>query len=134
MVLLYHLVAHPRLAVVHTLDVTGRDDLHEVLVAVVILRKKDEVVVPLVGAVLDLVVVPARDIDLAADNGFDVRVLAGELVELLDTVHVSMVGDGQAGHTELFRPGKQVLNGGLAVQDGILGMYVQVNEGHNQGR
>ena len=133
-VFLQHLVADPRLAVVHTLDVARRNDLHQVPVAIVILGQEDEVVVALVGAVLDLMVVPARDIDFATDDGLDVRVLLGELEELLDAVHVSMVGDGQTGHAELFRPVEQVLDGGLAVQDGILGMYVQVNEGHNQRR
>ena len=123
-------VAHAGLAVVHALDVAGRDNLHQVLVPVVVLGQEDEMVVLAVGVVLELVVIVLGDIDLAADDGLDRRVLLGEFVELLDAVHVAMVRDGQAGHSHFLGAVEQVLDGRHAVEDGVLRMDVKVYEGH----
>lgn len=43
----------------------------------------------------------------------------------------AVVRDGQTGHPELLGPVEQVLDGRVTVQDGILGMYVQVDERHS---
>ena len=124
-VLLQHLVADPG-AVIHTLDVRRGNDLHQVLVPLQVLRQKDQVIVPL----LLHAVVPHRHVRLASDDGLDPRMLLRELEELLDTEHVAVVRDGQAGLAQLLGPVEQVFNGRLTVQDGILGMYVQMDEGH----
>ena len=128
-VALQHLVAHARL-VVHALDVSGGHDLHEVLVAVVVLGEQDEVVVLLVVVVLEVVVVVLRDVDLAAEDGLDVRMLLGHVAEVLDAVHVAVVGDGEAGHAQFFGPAEELLDVAHPVEDGVLGMDVQVYEGH----
>ena len=57
--------------------------------------------------------------------------LGGELEKLLHTVHVSMVRDGKTGHAEFIGSVKQVLYRCLTVENGILRMYVEVNECHN---
>jgi len=41
-----------------------------------------------------------------------------------------VVGDGEAGHPEFVGAVEQFFDGRQAVQDGILGMYVKVNESH----
>ena len=87
-------------------------------------------VVGTVGRILKLVVIVPGDVDLAAENRLDGRMLLGELAELLDTVHVAVVRDGQAGHPHLFGTVEQMLDGRHAVEDGVLGMDVQVDEGH----
>ena len=81
---------------------TCRDDLHEVLVAFIILRKKDKVVIASVILVLELVVIMTGHIYLASDDRLDLGKLLRHLQEFLYTIHVSMVSDGQSRHAELF--------------------------------
>ena len=132
-ILLHDLMADARLLVVFTLDMTGRNDLHEVLVAVVVLCQEDEVVVSSVVLVLELVVVVLGHIDLAADDRLDLGELLRHLEKLLDAIHVSMVCNGQCWHFELLCACKEVTDSRLAVKDGILCMYVKVDEGHISG-
>ena len=77
-------------------------------------------------------VVPYRYVDLAADDRLDIWVLFGVFVELLDSIHVAMVGDGQAGHSELLRTVEQILDRGLSVEDGILSMDMKMNKSHDR--
>ena len=130
-VALQHLVAHARL-VVHALDVPRGDDLHQVLVALVILGQEDEVVVFLVVVVLEVVVVVLGDVDLAAVDGLDRRVFGRHVAEILHAVQVAVVGDGEARHAELFRAAEELLDVAHPVEDGILGMDVEVYEGHGK--
>ena len=88
--------------------------------------------------VLQLGVVMPRDIHLASDDRLDlvlfslfVLMLVGELEELLDTVHVSVVGDGQRGHAHGFCPVEQSGYRRESVEDGILGVDVEVYECHS---
>ena len=128
-------VVHAR-TVVHALDVPRGHDLHQILIAVVILREKDKVVVALVLRILQAVVVVPRDIHLAADDGLHyevaVRILValvvGILEELLHAVHVAVVGDGQGGHAEFPGALEELPDVGESVKDGILGMDVEVYE------
>ncbi len=123
-----HLVAHPRLAVVLPLDVSRRDNLHQVLVALVVLREQDEVVVAPVVVVLEAVVIMPRDIDLAPENRLYVRVLRGKLHELLDSVHIAVVRNRKRRHPEFLRPVKEFGNGGKSVEDGVLRMDMEMYE------
>ncbi len=124
-VLLQHLMADTG-PVVHALDVGRGHDLDEVLVTLVVLRQQDQVVIPL----LLHPVVPHRHVRLASDDRLHRGMLLRELEELLHPVHVPVVRDREPGHPELLGAVEQVVDGRLAVQDGILGMYVQMDEGH----
>ena len=125
MVLLDHLVRHPRL-VVESLKAGDGDNLHQVLVALVVLRQEDQVVV----ALFFYPVVVQGDINLTADYRLHRWMVLRVLEELLDAVHVAVVRNGKARHAKFFRPFKEVSDGGMPVKDGILGVYVKVNEGH----
>ena len=105
-------------------------DLHQVLVAVVVFGQEDEVVEFLVVVVLEVVVVVLRHVDLAAEDRLHVRVLLGNVAEVLDTVHVAVVRDGQAGHAEFLRTAEELLDIAHSVEDGVLRMDVQMYEGH----
>ena len=129
MILLYHLVAHPR-AVVHALDMGRGDYLDKVFVALVVLGQEDEVVVGAVGLVLEAMVADG-DVDLTAYDGLYRGVFLGEFEELLDPVHIAVVSDRKTGHSELLGPGKEVIYRRLTVEDGVLCMNVQMSEGHN---
>ncbi len=116
-VFLYNLVAHPRLVVVFSFDVAGGDNLHQVLVAVVVLGQQDQVIVFAVLGVFDAVVVALRHINLTADDGFDGGMFFGKFKKLLHPVHVAVVGDGQAGHAHLLGAVEQMLDGTLPIED-----------------
>ena len=129
MIFFYDFVAHPR-AVVHTFDVGLGDDFHQVLIAFVILGQKNQMIVFRVGLVLQVVVVASGYVYLAAYDGLYRGVFLGEFQEFLHPVHVSVVGYGKTAHAELLGSFEEIFYGRLAVQDGVLCMYVQVNEGH----
>ena len=116
-VFLYNLVAHPRLVVVFSFDVAGGDNLHQVLVAVVVLGQQDQVIVFAVLGVFDAVVVALRHINLTADDGFDGGMFFGKFKKLLHPVHVAVVGDGEAGHAHLLGAVEQMLDGTLPIED-----------------
>ena len=88
-------------------------------------------------AVLDLRVVVACHIDLAPDDRLDlempgslVHMLACELEELLDTVHVAVIRDGQGRHPHLLGPVEQGRDGGESVKNRILRVDVKVYKSH----
>ncbi len=88
-------------------------------------------------AVLEFRVIVAGHIDLAPDDRLDlemprclVHVLVRELEELLDSVHVTVVGDGQGRHSHLLSPVKQSGNRGETVKNRVLCVDVKVNKGH----
>ena len=136
-VLLDDIMADPRLAEVETFRVGGRDDLHQILVSLVILGKEDQMVVATMVLVLELMVIVPCDIDLAADDRLDlvvsgllVHMLPGELEELLDPVHVAMVCDGQGRHAEFLGLLEKGIDGRQTIQDGILRVDVKMDKGH----
>ena len=65
----------------------------------------------------------AHDLGFTPQNRFDARI-GGDVVEVLDAVHIAVVGDGQSLHTEGFGSFDERRYGRCAVQDGILRMYV----------
>src|SRR6266511_1568070 len=69
-----------------------------------------------------------RDVDLAADDGLDAGSLRG-LEELHCTRHRAVVGERDGRHLELSGPLRQLRNAAGAVEDRVLGVDVQVDEG-----
>ena len=80
--------------------------------------------------VLERVVVVLCHIDFTPEYRFHIRILSGCLHELLHSVHVSVVSYRQCGHSELGCTCEQVAYGRLAVKNGVLGVYVKMDEGH----
>ena len=103
----HNLVRNPRLVVVLSLNMPGGYDLHQVLVAIVILCQEYEVVVVPVVVVLKSVVVMARHINLTSQYGLHSRMFVRKLHEFLDAVHIAVVGNGKRRHSELFCPVKE---------------------------
>ena len=88
-------------------------------------------------AILDLRIVMARHIDLAPDDRLDlemsgslVHVLACELEELLDSVHIAVVRDGQGRHTHLLSPVEQGRDRRETVKNRVLRVDVKVYKSH----
>ena len=121
-VALQELPVDPRLVVV-ALEVAGRDEPDQVRVALVRLGEQREVRVPLR---LRLAVV--TDVDLAADDGLHAGPLAMP-VELDGARQRAVIGQPDRGHLELCRPGDQIGDPAGAVEDRVLRVHVQVDEG-----
>ena len=101
-------------------------DLHQIEVSRVVFCQQDQVVISLF---LDPVV-SLGHVDFAADDGLHRRVLLGKFEELFHAEHIAVIRDGQGRHPQLFGPVKEVLDGRLTVQDGVLCMNVKVYECH----
>ena len=128
-VLLYDLVRDAG-AVVETLYVRGGHYLHQILVAVVVLGQQDQVIVFAVLLVVDAVVI-LGNVHLATHYGLDLREFLGYVQEVLHAVHIAVVRDGQARHSQFRSPLEELGNIGHSIQDGVLGMDVKMDERHN---
>ena len=114
--------------VIESLGKRVGDHLAEVVIAFEVLGQQDQVVAGLL--VLVLLETVFHHVDLAAQNRLDPGVRGG-VVKVLDAVHVAVVGNGDGVHAEGLGPLDERLDGGGAVEDRILGMYVQMDEiGH----
>ncbi len=137
--LLEQVPVEPGLVVV-ALEVRGRGQLHQVLVAACRLGQERQVVVELVAAVHVTagVVHPAAaggplearfagHVRLGPDDRVDAPG-AAQRVEVDDAVHVPVIGDPECGLAVGLGRGHQVLEAGGAVQHRVLGMGVQVRK------
>ena len=107
----------------------GGVQIAQVAVALLIAAQEDQVVhggVVLVYLVGEL---PGGHVDLAADDGLDPLRLAG-LVEVHHAVHHPVVGDGHGRLAQLLHPLYQQGNAAGPVQQGELGMHMQMDKGH----
>ena len=122
------IVIDPRL-IVEAVDECFRGEAHQVLVADFILGQQDEMpVFPIHLRILEGVA-PRRYVGLDPDDGLDPLLLAFP-IEVDDAVHDPMVRDSHGGLPQGFSPGHQSGDAGRSVQQGVLGMYVQMREGN----
>lgn len=126
-VLREELLINPRL-VVKSVEVRRGDEAHEVLVTVQIRCEQREVEGGFLlrdGGFLRVRI--GRDIDLAADDGPDLRLLARQ-VKIHRAIHRAVVGDRERGHPHFLR----LFHGGVhahhAVERGIFGVAVEMDE------
>ena len=129
-ILLYYLVGYTGFVIVFTLDMAYRDYLHQVLVALVVLGKKNQMVVASVLVILKSVVVMTGNVHLASYDGLYRRMFPGKFEELLDSIHIAVVRYGKGRHTEFLGTLEQFWYGRQSVQNRILGMDVQVYKSH----
>ena len=105
-------------------------ELHEVLIALVVLGEDGEV------AVLLLRVAPVEtgalgEVHLAADDGLEPHGL-GVRVELDGAVHRAVVGDRDMAHLKFTRLGHIVVDPPEAIEQRVLGVQMQVDERRHQ--
>ena len=126
-VALEELVVDARL-VVEAFGVPEGGEREEVAVARRVAGEQDEVVVTRALLAARLLQARAgRHVELGADDGLD-ALLPAFLVEREGAEHVAVVGEGEARHAELLRPADERVDGGGAVEEGEIGMAVQVHE------
>ena len=115
--------------VVEAFEKAGRNQLDEVAIAFLVLAEQDQVVIAVgIGAGL---VALLRDVDFAADDGMDALRFGG-VVELDGAEEIAMVGHGDGGHLLLGDDVHQLVDFAGAVEQGVVGVAVQVNERHRQ--
>ena len=68
-------------------------------------------------------------IKFAPDNGFD-ALLGSFGYELKNPEHIAVIGDGHGRHIVGFSLVNQLLNIGLPIEQGVLGMAMEVRELH----
>ena len=137
MVLLNNLVAHSGFSVIESFYETQGDYVGEVLIALVILGKENQVVICPVLIVLKLGIIVPGNIHLAANDrlylvllGLLVPMFVRKLEELLYSVHVAMVCNGQGRHAHGLCPVEQGGYRREAVEYGVLRVDVKMYEGH----
>ena len=117
--------------VVEALGVPDRRQLDQVAVALRVAGQQDQVIrrlAPFAGAA-PLPPVSRRHVRLHADDRRD-ALLAGQLLEAPGAVHAAVVGEPQGRHLELLRFADQVREAVGPVQQRVLGVRVEVDEGH----
>ncbi len=125
------LLADARL-VVETAQRGFRRDLRQVAVAFFVFREHQKMVVGIaVGrGALDVVVVLLADVKLAADDRLHAG-LVGRIHEMDRAEDIAVVGHGDRGHAQLFHALDELFHVAGAVEHGVVGMEMQVNElGH----
>ena len=121
-------MADARFFIILSFDMPRRDNLHQILVAVVVLGQKNKMEICPVVLVLEFMVIMLGHIHLASDDRLNLRILLRHLQELLHTIHVSMVGDGKCRHSELACTLKKAGNRRLTVKNRILCMDMKMDE------
>ena len=114
-------------------DADGRPFLKVAVTAVPEDGKANEAVIKLFAKEFHLpkssFSIARRDIRLHAEDRFDLRFLR-LFLEFPGGVHVPVVGDRQSGLLELLRAPNQVVDSIGTVEERVLGMAMQMNEGH----
>ena len=125
------ILVHPRL-IVEAVAVALGNDLHQVPVALIVLRQEHQM--PHVLVLLDVLVEagPGRRIDLTADHRPD-PLLPALPVEIDDAEHDAVIRDRKGIHAQFLRPGHQIPDPGSAVQQTVFGMYVKMGKWLFQG-
>ena len=125
------LLADPRL-VVKTVQRSFRSDLGQVAIAFFVFRQHQEMVIGIAFGrrALDVVVFLLADVQFAAHDGLHSR-----LLRRIHKVHraedIAVVGHGDRGHTQFLHPLAEFLHVAGAVEHGIVGMEMKMNElGH----
>ena len=119
--------------VVEVVHVRFGHQTHQVVVARIVLGQKQHVIQTRLGFGADLRVL--REVDLAAVDGlylfarFLLDCCAG-VAELGHAAHDAVIGNSDGGHVQLSRTTHHIFDFGGAVEHGIFGVIVQVNECH----
>ena len=114
--------------VVHPLHLTDGAQAHEVEVAVVVGGKEREVIRVAVDAPLAHEPRARRHVDLAADDRLDPGVLAS-FVKVDRAIHHAVVGHPDRRHLELRRPRDHGRDATCPIEQRVLGVVVEVDEG-----
>jgi hypothetical protein len=112
--------------VVEAVEISGGNELNEILVAFFVFAEQDEVVGAF-GAGAAIFVIVWRDVHFAADDGF-YAVGGGLMIEIRGGKEITVVGDGYCGHTAAGSFGGEFADFAGAVQQRVVRVQMKVNE------
>ena len=137
-VIFLQVVAVGTRAVIVSVGPGPADELDQILIAMVVLCQHNEVIARLVaGFLVFVLLVMVGHIHLTAEDGLErlqsvglaLLIDTGAIVrELFDAIHHAVVGNGHALHAVLDGFVDQMGHLGLTIKNGIMSMYVQMNE------
>ncbi len=115
--------------VVIALQMRGRGEFNEILVANFVLRQQDEMVVNVLAASGRFLFQsrPRRDVNLAPDDRLD-AFLARFLPKIHDPMHRPVIGDGERGQFQVARLLDEFVQPARAIEQRILGVQMQMDE------
>ena len=124
-----HLVIHTRF-IIKSLDKTLGDDLHQILIAGIIFRQQNHMIIAILAASrLPVKTRSGRHIDLTADDRLD-PIFSGCPVKIDHAVHDAVVGNRQTVHPQFLRPGGQFFYFTRCVKQTVLCMHMQMCKCH----
>ena len=122
MVLFQNLIVHPGLIVI-ALGEAQRHQLHQVVIACIIFRKKHQMIVSGLSLLDKTLLHGTTQIDFRTQNRMNPLLLC-LFIKVNDTVHNPMVCKGNGVHPQLLHPGNHLRNLSGAVQQTIAAMYM----------
>ena len=117
----------PRL-VIHPVEMRGRDQLDEIAIAGLVLRQQGEMIRRVALGIRSVLDRARRHVGLAADDRLDPGGRR-RLVKFDRAVQVAVVGDRDRRHLQFGRLFHQLLHPHRAIEERVLGVQVEVNEG-----
>ena len=116
--------------VVEAVELSDRDDLHQVFVTPIIFGEEHELGASAIFAGIVLAVEVFADVDFGSDDCFD-TVFFGFAIELHGTVHGGSVGQRDGRHPVLFGLRQEFLDFRESSEEAVVGVNVEVSERHN---
>jgi len=115
--------------VIKSFQISGRDQLHQVLVAGHVLAEQDQMKSGAAGAGIGLLLQTAArsHIDFGADQGFDFG-LAALFIKADDAMHAAVVGQSDCRHALRFRPLDEILDAAGAVEKAVMGVVMEMDK------
>ena len=112
--------------VVETVEISGGNQLDQILVALLVFAEQDEVIGTL-GARAAIFVIIWRHIHFAADDGLN-TVGSGLMIEIRGGEEISVVGYGDGGHSAARGFGGKFADFASAVQKRVIRVQMKVNK------
>ena len=112
--------------VIEAVEISGGNQLDEVLVALFVFAEQDEVIGAF-GAAAAILVMVRRDIHFAADDGL-YAVGRGLMIEIRGGEKISVVGYGDGGHSAARGFGGKFADFASAVQKRVIRVQMKVNK------
>ncbi len=117
----------PRL-VMQPVEMRGGNQLDEIAITGLVLRQQGEMIGRVALIIRPILDRTGRHVGLAADDRLDAR-LRRRLIKFDRAVQIAVIGDRDRRHPEFRRLFHQLLHPHRAIEEGVFGVQMEVNEG-----
>ena len=109
-------------------EVRGGNELHQVAVSYLVLHQEREMIRRVALVRRPIFYHARRHVGFATDDRFDAR-LFRFLIKFDRAVEIAMIGDGDGRHPEFLRLFHQLPHPHRAIEEGVFGVKMEVDEG-----